>query len=871
MKQFIKTIPLVEMMNSFRPQTPMKSSRCLRASVFCSLLFLFLNAQGLAQIPIVPAPQIVEIADEVFSPKSIALNIPTSLKDHQSAHQLREALRDRYILSDKGATVRIGLPDSDSKFRKIAQKKGLYPETRWGEEGYSLLIEKDGITLAAATQVGLFYGVQSLKQLLRGYDKTAAIPCMKIVDWPALPVRGLMDDISRGPLPNMEFMKAQVRRFSELKFNLMTFYIEHVIRTETHPSFSPLEGISIREWKELSDYAAEYHIELMGSFQSLGHFRNILSFPQYADLGLTNRMLKPGDPDAISFLTDVYSEMYPVFSSEVFAINCDEAWDLGRGKNKALADSIGVGGIYASHVNPLIAHVKANNKQPIMWGDIALSHPEVLDQIPKETLIGTWDYSAKESFATYIDPFVEKGFDFWVCPGVLNSYRFMPDFNESLINIRNFVGEGYEKGGKGMLLTVWDDGGRHFFSRDWYGVAFGAEQSWQPNDLPVADFDQRFNRGVYGSTSGNLPNLLHQLNELSPLAPTQELNNQFIWQQLIPELGQEITLDTDGWEEVERIASLADSLFAQIDFGEYPEDKQFWDFTLHQLTLLLETRETLLDAATAYKNACRLQLTKRGEALGIVRDLQQQMKDKSIEWRELQSEMENLWEYENRTYWQEEARAPYTDRWKAFSSMEKRLEASGIQLSYGNYLLPPKEVRLAISETAGKYFSYWLIAGPFTIKKPHITQPDFLTAMGGEEKARPGAGELFQAPDGRTLMWDKYQSPLFDRIDFTQVYEQNKESAAYAYCRITSPVDQVVRASFGSNDGIEVFCNGEKVFRKLEKRSLIPDEDECMLSLKAGTNYILLKIEQWKAGWGFSFRLPDHTVRNHKYKYEIVE
>ncbi len=57
----------------------------------------------------------------------------------------------------------------------------------------------------------------------------------------------------------------------------------------------------------------------------------------------------------------------------------------------------------------------------------------------------------------------------------------------------------------------------------------------------------------------------------------------------------------------------------------------------------------------------------------------------------------------------------------------------------------------------------------------------------------------------------------------------------------------------------------------IAKRSLILDEDEVYLDLKKGKSILLLKIDQNKADWGFSFRLPDEAVRNHKYKYRLID
>ena len=131
-------------------------------------------------------------------------------------------------------------------------------------------------------------------------------------------MRVVMDDISRGPIPTNEYIKEQIRRYSELKINHMSFYIEHVVKTASHPGFSPDGAITVEEFREISEYAAGYHIKVIGGFQSLGHFAGILSVPEFRHLGATDRMLDPLNPEAISFLRDVYREMTPAFTSDIF-------------------------------------------------------------------------------------------------------------------------------------------------------------------------------------------------------------------------------------------------------------------------------------------------------------------------------------------------------------------------------------------------------------------------------------------------------------------------------------------------------------------------------------------------------------------------
>ena len=120
-------------------------------------------------------------------------------------------------------------------------------------------------------------------------------------------------------------------------------------------------------------------------------------------------------------------------------------------------------------------------------------------------------------------------------------------------------------------------------------------------------------------------------------------------------------------------------------------------------------------------------------------------------------------------------------------------------------------------------------------------------------------------------MWIKYASSSFSEINLASIFEHNRKVLAYAYCSIESPDNREVRATFGSNDGIQIFLNGNKIYQNLVMRSLIIDEDEVILPLIKGKNHLMLKIDQNNGDWGFSFRLPDEKIRNHKHKFRIIE
>jgi tetratricopeptide (TPR) repeat protein len=506
-----------------------------------------------------------------------------------------------------------------------------------------------------------------------------------------------------------------------------------------------------------------------------------------------------------------------------------------------------------------------------MWGDITLQHPKVFEMLPEEVMFLTWDYSAYESFADFIDPVKNAGFDFMVCPGVLNSNRMMPDFNMSVINIRNFVNEGFEKGASGVLNTVWDDGGRHAFSRDWYGVAFGADQSWNPNKKPLDDFDHRFSIAIYGDQDMNYTKAIHKMNELAAFGATQEMTNTIMWKQLIPERGEDLTLNLSEWDDIEAVVKEAKSLLAAFETAYYPMEIPFLEFTMDQYLYLANARRNLIAAAKNYAMACNLQSENHTEARNHLIIALDKIIDSRKALTNLKNRLQILWLKENHMHWYDQAMEPYQDKIENYADLEKLLEKAIEDFDQGHYLPSPQNIRLAIYEQEGRYFSYWLTCGPFHIDKEYGPKPDFLKPLGGETEVIPYPGLRFTAENGREYMWDKYDSPTPAEINLKEYYEKNTDAVAYAYCRIESPVAQNVKATFGSNDGIVIYCNGEKVFQIHEKRSLIPDENEVSLPLKAGKNHLLLKIDQWKGGWGFSFRLPEENIRNHKQKYKIIE
>ena len=87
----------------------------------------------------------------------------------------------------------------DRRVQRFLASKGLNADQAVGAQGYLLFSDKSHLVVAANTGEGLFYGVQTLRQLLRPDGKELVCPAVAIRDWPGLGRRAEQEDISRMP------------------------------------------------------------------------------------------------------------------------------------------------------------------------------------------------------------------------------------------------------------------------------------------------------------------------------------------------------------------------------------------------------------------------------------------------------------------------------------------------------------------------------------------------------------------------------------------------------------------------------------------------------------------------------------------------
>lgn len=612
------------------------------------------------ELRLIPFPKSVRLEKGNLRLKGkLRVAVGKNAADRFAAEELCREMRDRTgieveigggVALDRNEkhTLRLGVAGAA---RERAESLRLKKER--GDEAYALRVSPAGVVIQSVSSRGLFYGVQTLKQLIRANMVNGAIACLTIEDWPSFRYRGFQDDITRGPSPKLELLKREVLLGSEVKQNFFTYYMEYQYAFQKHPEIGPKDGsLTPEELKKLVSYAEQYHVEIIGNQQSFGHFEDILRHERYAHLRETPSLLCPTLEESYELLDDLYSEQVPLLKSELFNVCCDETWGLGTGPSKELAKKIGVGGVYARHMRRVHDLLKEKyGKRMMMWGDIILQHPENLKEIPKDTVMLTWGYDARGSFENQIIPFAKSGYEFFVCPGVSCWVWILPDFNVAVTNIRNFVRDGAKHGAMGVLNTTWDDHGENFFNTNWHGVLWGAECAWNASATDISDFNRRFGAVLIGEEEDHLGKAIEALAKTHRRRGYEGMRTGRFWKVDFMKTAEEGSAVINGAVELLSVVDVAihELRAAKADARINADIIDYFLFGAERIKLMATRELRLLEVEHLYKAASQKKARRNAaerllaDASGVARTI----RDKHVE---LKARYAKLWQRENKPY-----------------------------------------------------------------------------------------------------------------------------------------------------------------------------------------------------------------------------
>ena len=496
-----------------------------------SLIFLCATAGAFAQTA--PAPSCVDLRlvpapRECSAVQAIPIGgigfLVTAEKNAEDQFAVEDLIEERLgkrTVRQDAPYIRLERAESEPAQALLAANH-LSFDPAMHDEGYILVPDgQGGLAVIAETSAGIFYGAQTVKQLIRGSGKDTVLLVPTLRDWPAMAHRGLSDDWSRGPLPNMEFLKREIRTLAAYKINIFSPYFEHTFAYDSSPVAAfPGGAMTPDEARELVAYAAQYHITVIPEQESFGHLHHLLKFEQFSSLGETphGSTLAPGAPSdrssslgsasgdaaTLPLIGSWFGELAKVFPAPYAHIGADETFELGLGKTREQVEKQGLDAVYIDFLKQIHATLEPNHKRLLFWGDIAVKSPQLVSTLPKDMIAVPWEYRVRPDYKPIIEPFTKAGLETWVSPGVSNWSRLYPNNNDALTNIRVFVRDGQALGETRVLNNVWNDDGEGIFDQNWFGVLFGAAAGWQPGESSEENFVASFGQAFHGDPTGKI-------------------------------------------------------------------------------------------------------------------------------------------------------------------------------------------------------------------------------------------------------------------------------------------------------------------------------------------------------------------------------
>lgn len=368
----------------------------LKGRMLLGVLALVSASLAHAGLSLMPYPQHLQEGKGSFvlNPK-VAIEAPADPRSQEIAGFLRDAIREQ-----TGVVV---AEQAKGKAGRIELR--IDPSMR-GDEAYRLGVTPKGITLSASSDKGLFWGVQTLRQLMPqevSREHSASIPALQIDDAPAFGYRGHMLDVSRHFYP-VSFIKKQLDLMSYYKLNTFRWHLTDDqgwrIEIKQYPRLTEVgawrtEADGSRyggyytqaQVREIVEYARKRNVMVIPEIEMPGHASAaIAAYPELScskkpipvqiGWGVFKGVYCVGDETSFTFVQHVLDEVIPLFPAPYVHIGGDEvpagAW-ADCTSCAPLKSKLGIhdeAGLQSYFVKRIQAYLTSKGKTMIGWDEI---------------------------------------------------------------------------------------------------------------------------------------------------------------------------------------------------------------------------------------------------------------------------------------------------------------------------------------------------------------------------------------------------------------------------------------------------------------------------------------------------------------------
>jgi hexosaminidase len=463
-----------------------------------------LGAEG--HNPLLPRPQEIHYGGGRLAIAGLEIGFATgpTRQDQFAAEELASGLRSRanvvVPVSSKSAPHRTIVLDRIGSGPDLPQPdEQPGPDSR---EAYTIKVTSDGAEIRAKSSAGLFYGVQTLLQLVEGSGAEAAIPEVEIHDWPSLAYRGTMVDMSHGPLPTEEEIKRQIDFLSRWKDNQYFLYSETSIEMQGYPLMSPKARFTSEQVRRIIDYARWRHVDVVPCVELYGHLHDLFRIERYADLAVVphGQDFNALDPRVMSVVSDWVDQLAQLFPSPFMHIGFDEPYDLQKSSELS---KVPPEKLYLQQLTRVVKLVQTHGKRVLFWADmenVLQKHPEIIPELPPGLIGIPWHDFLEKDYSPWLAPLAAHHIPEFASTYIHNCLSIFPDFNQTFLIIDGILAPARKYGASGMLINLWTDSNQDLYRMALAGMAYGAAAPWQSGPMAREQFFSEYARIVYPPT-----------------------------------------------------------------------------------------------------------------------------------------------------------------------------------------------------------------------------------------------------------------------------------------------------------------------------------------------------------------------------------
>ena len=318
-----------------------------------------------------------------------------------------------------------------------------------GAEAYRLSVSNKRIKIEAVTEQGVYWAMQTLRQLERKKGKRSSVAGCEIVDWPAFRIRGFMQDVGRSYI-SMEELKREIEILSRFKINVFHWHLTENQAWRLESKIFPMLNDSVNT------------IRMPGKYYTLEEARDLVDFCKKHQVLLIPEIDMPGHSAA--FVRAFRHDMQSPEGMKILKLLLDEVCETFD------VPYLHIGTDEVEFTNPhfvpeIVAYVRSKGKKVISWNPGWHYKPGEID------MTHLWSYRGKAQPGI---PAIDSKFHY------LNHFDVFGDI-VALYNSRIYDQAEGSEDIAGTILALWHD---RLIDNEWNLVI---ENGLYPNVLAIAE------------------------------------------------------------------------------------------------------------------------------------------------------------------------------------------------------------------------------------------------------------------------------------------------------------------------------------------------------------------------------------------------